>query len=203
MFPEKLLTLWWQTRTGLWIKILAGVGILLLLIGLKSVIFDKNKEEEINFVKETPSSPSFPINKVFVDIEGAVVNPGVYEASMGAHLADALILAGGLAENADRDWVARNLNLALKLTDGAKIYIPARAEAGNSKLETGTESSVNNLININTANLPELDKLPGIGPVTAQKIIDNRPYSDVNELLNKKIVGQKVFEQIKSKIATY
>lgn len=199
MFPEKLLTLWWQTRTGLWLKILAGVGILLLLVGLKSIIFDKNKEEEINFVKEPASFRSFPINKIFIDIEGAVVSPGVYEASTSAHLADALILAGGLAENADRDWVARNLNLALKMTDGAKIYIPAKTEAESSKLEVKTSI----LLNINTANLSELDKLPGIGPVTAQKIIDNRPYSDTNELLNKKIVGQKVFEQIKDKITVY
>ncbi len=197
MFPEKLLTLWWQTKTGLWIKIFAGVGILLLLIGLKSVIFDKNKEEEISFVKEPTSSPSFPINKIFIDIEGAVVSPGVYEASMGAHLADALILAGGLAENADRDWVARNLNLALKLTDGAKIYIPSKTEIASPNPEA------NNLIDINHASLSELDKLPDIGLERAQKIIDGRPYADINELLTKKAVGKSVFEKIKDKITVY
>lgn len=195
MFPEKLLTSWWQTKTGLWTSILAGGGILLLLIGLGSLIFNKNKEEEISFIKETAPSSSFPISKIFVDIEGAVIRPGVYEASANARLVDALALAGGLAENADRDWVARNLNLALKVTDGTKIYIPAKSQNFEE-----TSPRVENLININTAGAAELDKLPGIGPVTAQKIIDNRPYSEASELLDKKVVSQKVFEEIKSKI---
>ncbi len=59
------------------------------------------------------------------------------------------------------------------------------------------------LININTASESQLDTLPGIGPVTAQKIIVGRQYGSIDELLSKKVVGAKVFEQLKDKISVY
>ena len=72
---------------------------------------------------------------------------------------------------------------------------------------TGTTSTTgsiaNSQININAASEQELDSLPGIGPIYAQKIINGRPYSSIDELLSKKIVGSKVFEEIKEKITVY
>jgi len=65
---------------------------------------------------------------IFVDLEGAVEKPGLYELPAGARINDLLIRAGGLSARADRDWVERNLNLAQKLADGVKIYIPRRGE---------------------------------------------------------------------------
>ena len=96
--------------------------------------------------------------------------------------------------------------MATKLADGAKIFIPSVGEAvnGGSALNSSSEGIiVGALININTSSQSQLESLPGIGPVTAQKIIAGRPYGSIEELLSKKIVGSKVFGQIKDKIAVY
>jgi len=149
--------------------------------------------------------------KIYVDLAGAVENPDVYELSSGARLKDALKLAGGLSANADRDFFSRNFNLSRLLSDQEKIYIPSAfevskgifgpAEAANlNQPNTGQTNSNVDLININTAALEELDQLPGVGKVTAEKIIRGRPYQSVDQLLNNKIVGKSVFEKIKNLI---
>lgn len=162
--------------------------------------------------------------KIYVDISGAVLNPNVYEVTEGARLKDVLIMAGGLSANADRNFFYRNFNLALPVFDGQKIYVPSYYEtrAGiireptrvfdftgyNSTSYTTTSASSNkssetntpSKVSINSASKAQLEALPGIGPVTAQKIIDNRPYSSIEELLQKKILKQSVFETIKDKL---
>lgn len=207
MFRERLLILWWQIKRNLVAAALGIAGILLVLTGFVTFIISGKEKEEIVFESAEKTASS---DKIFFDIAGAVVNPGVYEASSDARLINALVLAGGLSASADREWVSRNLNLAKKISDGAKIYIPTKEESIKSTTSTKTITGgevagvqSDNLININQASLVQLDKLPGIGPVTGQKIIDNRPYNDVNELLTRKVVGKKVYEQIKEKITTY
>ena len=140
---------------------------------------------------------------ITVDIEGAVLKPGIYKLPAESRLHDALIVAGGLTKNADRGNVAKGLNLAAKLTDGGKLYIPFQGEeftASGGQSVLGAENSRSGSININLANEKELDSLPGVGAVTAQKIIAGRPYKSIDELTQKKIVGQKVFENLKDKI---
>ncbi len=143
---------------------------------------------------------------IVVDIGGAVDKPGVYTFESDARVQDVLIRAGGLAEDADRGQVAKGLNLASKLVDGSKIYIPFQGEALVAQGSGGDSGGVilgaeaEGQININTASESELDSLPGIGEVTTEKIISNRPYSAIEELVDKKIVGKKVFEDIKGKI---
>ena len=146
------------------------------------------------------------VKKIEVDVEGAVVNEGVYSLDQNVRVKDALIAAGGLSVTADRNFVEKSINLAGKITDGAKIYIPRKGENILNDGAQTVEGSVQNnssQININTATAAELDELPGIGLITAQKIMDGRPYSDVSELLSKKIVGQKVYGQIKDKITSF
>ncbi len=140
--------------------------------------------------------------QVVVDIEGAVEKPGVYKLATEARVQDVLIAAGGMSKDADMERVARGINLAGKIIDGGKIYIPfiGDVETGGS-IEAGmlgVESK--DLININSAGESELNNLPGVGPVTSQKIINNRPYGGIDGLVEKKVVGAKVFEQIKDKI---
>ena len=90
------------------------------------------------------------------------------------------------------------------LSDGQKIYIPKLSETQNSVSVNGVSTgNISSKININSAGASDLDSLPGIGSVTAQKIIDARPYSAIEDLLNRKIVSQKVFDQIKEKISIY
>lgn len=142
------------------------------------------------------------VKQAVVDVEGAVEKPGVYNLQADSRVQDALIAAGGLSKDADRDLVARGINLASKVIDGGKIYIPfmgEEAQGGNgSSVVLGSDT--NSPIDVNHASESELNSLPGVGPVTSQKIISNRPYTSVDELVQKKIVGNKVFEDIKDLI---
>jgi len=174
------------------------------LIGL----FGVNKTGSENIVFESKSVGNSPteIKTISVDIEVTVINPGVYKLPQDSRIQDAFIAAGGLSAQADRKYVAKNINLAIKLTDGAKIlYVPNLEEAVNqvSVPDGSTQgATADTLININTASGSDLDSLPGIGPVTAQKIT-GRQYNSISELKDKKVVSARVFDQIKDKITAY
>ena len=129
---------------------------------------------------------------IYVDIAGAIEKPGVYALPIDSRLITALQKAQGLTTLADRYLVAKNFNLAKKLTDEEKIYIPFLEE--REMFVSDSISQTN--ISINNASQTQLELLPGIGPVTAKKIIDKRPYSDISELLIKKAIGQKTYENI-------
>ncbi len=184
---------------------LGVAGMILFIYGLIALLGSSSPASNIIF-EANSATVSASLTNIVVDVEGAVVKPGVYKLSSDARVQDVLIAAGGLSSRADRAWVSKNLNLALKLTDGAKIYIPAAGETpAQSSAVQGAQSSVNvdGLVNVNSASQSELDTLPGIGAVTAVKIISNRPYGAISELLERKIVGSKVFSQIKDKISVY
>ncbi len=145
---------------------------------------------------------------VVVDVDGAVVSPGVYELDPDARVNDALAAAGGLAADAD----ASGLNRAAPLSDGEKIYVPRQGEeppqqaapADTAQAGAATGSEAGALININTATLEELDALPGVGPATAQAIIDDRTqngaFSTVEDIMRVSGIGEKKFEKMKSAI---
>lgn len=144
---------------------------------------------------------------IAVDVNGAVPNPGLYEFQKGARIQDAIDAAGGLLTVAD----ATGLNLAAFLEDGQKLDIPYKEGQAPTEVtpgldlpgETPTPSS-EDLININTASADELDKLPGIGPSTAQKIIDyrttNGPFAKIEDLMNVSGIGPSTFEKLKDLI---
>lgn len=182
-------------------------GMIFFIYGLIG-LFLANKAASDDIIFETSGKNSVEIKTIFIDIEGAVVRPGLYKLPHDSRIQDALIAAGGVSASADREYMSKNLNLAIRLTDGAKIYIPKDGETESIKGITSIKGSADTgliigQININTASESELDSLPGIGPVTAQKIIRGRPYSSVDDLLNKKVVGSKVFSQIRDKITVY
>jgi len=179
---------------------LAGVLVLVIALALVGIGLIQGSQDEIKIIEsERPMAPSeVEGGAILVDVGGAVIKPGIYELGSDARVNDALIASGGLAKGADRDWISQNINLAAKLTDGAKIYLPFQDSNKDSPAAAGL--SLEETININTASLAELDQLWGIGPVTAQKIIDNRPYGKIEELLDKKIVKTNVYEAIKDKI---
>lgn len=187
-----------------WLSLgLGALGLIFFVYGLISFLGTTKNSDVIPFSQEQIASNS--ANLISVDIEGAVINPGVYKLPLGSIIQDALVSSKGLAENADRDFVSKNINLAAKITDGAKIYIPKIGEtatAVNVSSQTGLVAQ-SGLININSASQSQLENLPGIGPVTAEKIINNRPYQSVEDLLNKKVVSSKVYSQIKDKISVY
>lgn len=174
---------------------LSLVGVVLIVGGL---IFS-------NTQKETPQFPEKSLvksSKVLVDVAGAVKDPGVYELDANARVEDAVTGAGGLSNDADNEYIAKYINMAQKVSDGGKIYIPKVGE----KVSTGavtlgvSTAAASSQVNVNSATQAELEALPGIGEVTASKIISGRPYSKIEDLLNQKIVSKSTYEKIKDSI---
>lgn len=152
---------------------------------------------------------------IYVDLAGYVAHPDVYELSSGTRLKELLILAGGLAKEADSHYFARNFNLAKVLIDQEKIYIPSTMDISpelqgqTANLPSNSEISMGNMalpqsskkISINSSSEQELDTLSGVGKVTADKIINGRPYQNIQELVDKKIVTKSVFSKIQNAIS--
>lgn len=123
--------------------------------------------------------------RVVVDVVGAVRSPGLYRLASGSRIADAVARAGGASSKADLAQV----NLAAPIADGEQVVVPRRglatasAPAGGGTAATGAPTAP---VQLSTATLEQLDSLPGIGPVTAQKILDYRTkhgaFSSVDEL---------------------
>jgi len=110
--------------------------------------------------------------RLVVHVVGAVRRPGLYRVEHGARIADAVRRAGGATHRADLSLV----NLAAQVSDGTQVVVPRRAvvEAGASAIEDEGNAAAGGPIHLNTATLEQLDALPGVGPVTAQKILDYR-----------------------------
>lgn len=150
-------------------------------------------------------------NTIRVYICGYVTNPDVYELTDGARIIDLINMAGGSTEDACLEAV----NLASKLADGQKIYIPSHEEISKGTVFVFTEEDSfntgynnlyqeNSLININFASQKELESLPGIGPVISQSIIDYRNknglFNSIDELKRVKGIGEKKYQEIKDLI---
>ncbi|MFA4906194.1 MAG: ComEA family DNA-binding protein [Candidatus Margulisiibacteriota bacterium] len=163
-----------------------------------------------------PSSPSEILDKpekifaksplfggVKIHVSGAVRREGVYVAKIGDRVVDVITLAGGSLPNADLSA----LNLAEEVKDGQKVVIPAkeyqsigRSVGRGSDDQRIRKSERGQRININTATASELDELPGIGPATAQKIIEARPFSRPEDLARIPRFGKSKLEKIKDRI---
>lgn len=179
-------------------KIPIGLSLIGLVLIIGGMIASGLTKPKIEYPKESIVSG---IKKISVDVSGAVIKPGVYQLDENSRVEDAVLSAGGLAENANGEYVSKYLNMAQKLSDGMKIYVPIAGEqySGGVSSVAGIKSQVN----INTATQAELEVLSGIGPVTASKIISGRPYSKIEDLLTLKIVSKKVFDQIKDSLVVY
>ncbi len=126
----------------------------------------------------------------------AAPRPGVYTLPQGSRVEDAITAAGGLGSAADEVLYAKTINRAAKIVDGAKLYIPAKGEQS-----PGTQGAVSTLVNVNSASQSELESLPGVGPVTAQKIIDNRPYLTLDDVVTKKAIGASLYDKLKNSLS--
>lgn len=222
--------------TKLQIKVIAGI---LLLVVTLSVFFAKQshggewvsqdsadsattieqvEEADPNLEKEEdPEEDSNTEQTVTVDVSGAVSRPKVYVLPLNSRIYQAIEAAGGTTELAD----TRTINLAAKLIDGTKLYIPTRDEMEameiqeNQTVETssltyayeqnsGMTNHSNGKINLNTATMDQLQELPGVGPSTAQKIIayreENGSFHTIEELKEVNGIGDKTYEKMKDLI---
>jgi len=183
----------------------AGLTLFGIVFSLRNFNFAKNQVEII----EAESTGEIS-GKVIVHLAGAVEKPGVYELEPGVRLNDLLSLAGGLSDNADRSWFAKNINLAQKVSDGVKIYIPFEGEPADSAGKSGVVAGISEnsgSININTASQSELESLPKIGPVTAKKIIDyrtqNGSFQSVEDLSKISGISSKTVEEIRKLVTVF
>lgn len=183
-----------------WQSLFILIGLAFLGLGFlysQKILFSS---PEVEIIKTEENSKG---GAIVVEVSGAVEKPGVYEFAQSSRIEDALIAAGGVSVDADRNWMERLLNRAAKLVDGQKIYIPRQGEQETSAVLSAATQVKDNLVNINSASLSELDTLPGIGPVYGQSIIDHRPYSNVEELYEKGVLKENVYEKIKDKVTIY
>lgn len=182
--------------------VLIGILVGLLLAG---GIWVGSRQPQGEMVELRPAPTLEPLR---VHVAGAVVHPGVYDLPDNSRVTDAIEAAGGFLADADKN----GLNLAARLEDGERLDVPyvagyAPAESqGFTVVSEGTPSPLAgaDLVNINTASADELDKLPGIGQTTAQRIIDyrtnNGPFATIEDIINVAGIGTATYDEIKDLI---
>lgn len=185
-------------------------GILLILVGLGG-LFSKKEEsmEETEIVVTTVLAEKTEVSTtqetvIFVDIKGAVKNPGVYQMKAGDRVKDALEAAGGLTEEAD----SQKVNLAKRLEDQMVIVVPKVGEESEEipTGETRKEATKEGKVNINTATVEELKTLKGVGEKKAEAIIEyrkkNGSFQTKEDLMKVRGIGKKLFESFQERIVT-
>lgn len=181
------------------IAIICAVFLALTPQGKDSVkISAFDERSEIFKSEESDNVSSQNTDQLVVYISGRVVNPGIYSMKSGDRLADLVSRAGDLTEDANIE----GLNMAELLIDGNSYYIPENAGSfeGNSQIPTQAGGKVN----INRASLAEIETLPGIGPVLAQRIIDyrndNGPFRSMEDVKKVRGIGTSKADDIKDLI---
>lgn len=163
---------------------------------------EKIMEESEETGEGASQTAQIPVSNLVVDISGCVKTPGVYEIPDGTRLHEVIKMAGGLSKDADIDAI----NQAELVTDGQKILIPAKIEGENEGASdpAGGSMSDNGKININQADSMMLQEIPGVGPATADKIMQYREtngrFQSIEDLKNVSGIGEKTFEKMKDKI---
>jgi competence protein ComEA len=187
-------------------RLLIAIGCLALLLFLASKLLSR-PQQSAGLARpaapptETAAAPAV----VVVDVVGAVRRPGLYRLEQGARIADAVARAGGAAANADLALI----NLAAPLADGEQVVVPKHGAAAPSAAPSGAAGFAGapstGPVHLSTATLEQLDSLPGIGPVTAQKILDYRQkhgaFTTVDELDAVPGIGPARLDQLKDLVA--
>lgn len=196
----------------------------IIIIGGILIIYTINKEQNYeldeNAIVETKAEESKETEvekeKIIIHISGAVKKEGIVELEENSRISDAIEKAEGIKENAD----LQKINLAYKLEDGMKIYIPEKGEKKDENeisenikitekedkyiIQSNNNKKETTKVNINTANQSELESLPGIGASTAIKIIEyrkeNGKFSKIEDIKGVKGIGNAKYEKIKNLI---
>ena len=186
-------------------------GILLILVGVGG-LFSKKEESvegttvvETTMLAEKTEVSTTQETVIFVDIKGAVKNPGVYQMKVGDRVKDALDAAGGLTAEAD----SQKVNLAQRVEDQMVIVVPKVGEEGAEEIpagETRKEATKEGKVNINTATVEELKTLKGVGEKKAEAIIEyrkkNGSFKTKEDLMKVRGIGKKLFDSFQERIVT-
>lgn len=199
--PAALVLSWRSLFAGLVVLVAVGAAGLVWWTSTPapSLTLSRSSVEDVAPVEATPET------FVLVDVQGAVMEPGLHQLPAGSRVGDAIAGAGGYSPQIDIAAAALALNLAERLEDGHKIIVPARGEdvplpTAATAAVGGEDQPATGLIDVNTASAEQLDTLPGIGPAYAGKIIAAReeaPFATVDELLARAVLGPATFEKIR------
>lgn len=193
-------------------KLILPIGVLALLVFLfiqrqflsatpsaepiqPSLLNDTNLTEAVE-IKNNEEN-----NTIFIEVKGAVTKPGVYELKNGDRVLTAIELAGGYLPESD----SKTINHAQKVEDEMIIYVPMIGEELEIPANSSSmDSSGNQLVNINKADMQGLTSLPGIGPAKAEAIIsyreENGGFKSVQDLMEVTGIGEKTFEKLETYI---
>jgi competence protein ComEA len=157
-----------------------AVAVVLLLVGarwIRSGDANGAPAGDVTYGDTASTAEGFSVDAqggtdVVVDVTGAVANPGVYRLPAGSRVNDAVQRAGGATSHAS----VESINLAARLTDGQQVVVPEEVEGSGSAIATSATATGEQAgpISVGTATVEELDTIEGIGPVTAQKILEFR-----------------------------
>lgn len=186
---------------------LTSLGFISILSASYLLYFFQSHQGQVGV--ETSLSPANQDSSslIAVDIGGAITKPGIYRVPNSARLSEVIDQASGFTNTADQAYVAKTLNLASKVTDGQKIYIPFAGELAATVLSTPGSNDPSQLesnsevISINTASQSQLEELPGIGEKRAADIIAGRPYGSIEDLVDREILTSTLFESLKNFVA--
>ena len=203
----------WKEKWESWSLTVKGAvigGVLLLLVGVGG-LFSKKEEavEDVTVVETTALAEKTEVSTsqetiIFVDIKGAVKNPGVYQMKSGDRVKDALDAAGGLTDEAD----SQKVNLAQRVEDQMVIVVPKVGEEATEIPAgvTSKEAAKDGKVNINTATVEELKTLKGVGEKKAEAIIEyrkkNGSFKTKEDLMKVRGIGKKLFESFQERIVT-
>ena len=217
---ERLIAFWESEKIQNYIKenreMLIKVAAAALLVVAAFFVFVMTDGEEESHAEENSviTETEAPAAMIMVDIGGEVNKPMVAELEEGSRVEDAINAAGGVTDKAD----LTEINRAAFLEDGDKILIPTKLEdasdsgsatstsSGEISSEGGSTTYSDSRVNINTADSEELQQLDGIGPVTAEKIIEyrktNGKFRTIEDIKNVSGIGDKTFDELKDDIRT-
>jgi competence protein ComEA len=181
------------------LAVYGAVAIALLLLGARAI----RAEGDVGTSFSSGGSKEFTLDSsgsggdVVVDVTGAVARPGVYRLPAGARVTDAVERAGGAGSGA----VLEAINLAARLADGQQVVVPKRGPSGVALTTGGGEEGP---ISLGTATVEQLDTIDGIGPVTAQDIVDFRDehggLSSIDQLDQVSGIGPATMESLRSRL---
>jgi competence protein ComEA len=186
------------------IAVYGAVAVALLLLGARAIRAEGDSGGAAASFSSGDGGKGFTIDSgsggdVVIDVTGAVARPGVYRLPTGARVTDAVQRAGG----ADRGALLEAINLAARLADGQQVVVPKRGPAG-APLATAGGAGEDGPISLGTATVEQLDTIDGIGPVTAQDIIEFRDehggLSSVDQLDQVSGIGPATMESLRSRL---
>lgn len=180
--------------------LLSSIFVSIIILSTFLTAFIQKYNMEVKYVtKDSVNAVSSErVKTVFVCVTGEVKNPGLYKLTSDKRISDAIKAAGGTTENAS----VESINLAQKVSDEMYINIPSIYYSDSEVPDSNDQTNL--IININTANISELCKLPNIGEKYAERIIDYRQkiggFKNITDIMDVSGIGQKIFDKIKNYI---